>query len=123
MDTFWKRVDKLLEKQNAKRPWLARATGLDLNTMQKRIQNNVYPRVDEAAKIAKALGTSIDYLQTGVVNPTMHESEDVTAICTAIRKMDERDLLRLQGMLSVMGYQTWAPGGSAVNDRQERAAQ
>ena len=122
MDTFWNRVDNQLEKRNAKRPWLAKATGLDLNTMQKRIQNGVLPRVDEAALIAKVLGVTIDYLQTGVANTTMDEPEEITAMCEAIRNMPDEILMRMQGWLSAHGFQTYDPSITANLRKREREA-
>jgi len=120
VDTFWDRVDNQLEKRGVRRPWLAQQLGAKLNTMQKRIQHGILPRVDEAAQIARLLGVTIDYLQTGIATASMNESRDVTAVCEAVRSMPQRTLFRLQGWLSAHGYQTYGPG--RVIEDEKRAA-
>ena len=121
LDTFWDRVDNRLDRLSAKRPWLAKQAGLDLNTMQKRIQNGILPRVDEAARIANVLGVTIDYLQTGIPNTTIEEPAEVTALCEAIRKLPGDMIMRLQGWLSAHGIQTYNPAEILEAQKRKRA--
>ncbi len=64
MNDFWKRVEKLYSK-DLTRTWLAKETGITLSTLSGWKQKDRLPPVDRAARIARALGVSVEYLVFG----------------------------------------------------------
>ena len=102
MQTFWDRVKYLLDKRNAKNPWLSRESGIPVNTIRNWKKKGTLPRVDEAAQIARALDTSVDYLATGRVID-METDEDLLAIIEGLREADHDSLRRIEGVLMTMG--------------------
>ncbi len=62
---FWQRVDSLLSYKNMTRKALASDAGFDVSNIGKGISNNNIPAADTAVKIAKILGTTVEYLVTG----------------------------------------------------------
>ena len=64
---FWKNVKKEIKSQNTTHEWVAKNSGISFNTFQGWISKNVYPRVNEAIRIAASLNTSVEYLAGGSV--------------------------------------------------------
>ncbi len=71
---FWQRVDSLLSYKNMTRKALASDAGFDVSNIGKGISNNNIPAADTAVKIAKILGTTVEYLVTGQDNSVSDES-------------------------------------------------
>ncbi|MDR3303179.1 MAG: helix-turn-helix domain-containing protein, partial [Treponema sp.] len=63
---FWERVNKAIRAKGAKQEWLAEQTGIKYQTLRSWISKEVLPRVDDAVRIADALGVSTEYLVEGV---------------------------------------------------------
>jgi transcriptional regulator with XRE-family HTH domain len=59
---FWENVKKEIKAQNTTQEWVAKKSGISLNTFQGWIAKGIYPRANEAVRIAKALDTSVEYL-------------------------------------------------------------
>lgn len=62
---FYERVKKLVKANNLSLIPLLDSLGLTYETYRGQRRHNNLPRADEAVKIAKALGTTVEYLVTG----------------------------------------------------------
>ncbi len=62
---FWKRVKEEIKRQNTTQDWVASKIPVRQDTFSRWIQRNTMPNVDQAGKIASALGVTIEYLLTG----------------------------------------------------------
>jgi transcriptional regulator with XRE-family HTH domain len=64
---FWENVKKEIKTQNTTHEWVAKNSGISFNTFQGWISKGIYPRVNEAIRIAVSLNTSVEYLTSGAV--------------------------------------------------------
>jgi hypothetical protein len=64
---FWENVKKEIKYQNTTHEWVAKNSGISFNTFQGWISKGIYPRVNEAIRIAVSLNTSVEYLVSGAV--------------------------------------------------------
>lgn len=64
---FWENVKKEIRQQNTTQEWVARKSGISFNTFQGWINKGIFPRVNEAARIASALNATIEFLISGAV--------------------------------------------------------
>jgi len=62
---FWERLKILIKSQKTTQDWLAQKINIHPVSVSRWISKKIMPRADEAYKIAKALGTSVEYLLTG----------------------------------------------------------
>ena len=62
---FWENVNKDIKSQNTTHEWVAKNSKISFNTFQGWISKGIYPRVNEALRIAISLNTSIEYLIKG----------------------------------------------------------
>ncbi|AEE17646.1 helix-turn-helix domain-containing protein [Treponema brennaborense] len=60
--TFWERVEILREEQNTSYRWIAAQMGVSETTVSSMRKAGTEPRAGEAVKIAKALGTTVEFL-------------------------------------------------------------
>jgi len=65
--TFWENVKNEIKSQNTTQEWVAKNSGVSFNTFQGWISKGIYPRVNEAIRIANSLNTSVEYLANGSV--------------------------------------------------------
>ena len=71
---FWITLDQFLYKKDMKLTQLARKAGIPYKTLLMQRTRRTFPKLDQAAAIAKALDISIDELVTGVpIPPGMNE--------------------------------------------------
>jgi len=75
---FWKNVKKEIKSQNTTHEWVAKNSGISFNTFQGWISKGVYPRVNEAIRIAVSLNTSVEYLASGAVK---NSKKSIDTIC------------------------------------------
>ncbi|MCL2230455.1 MAG: helix-turn-helix domain-containing protein [Treponema sp.] len=75
---FWENVKKEIKMQNTTHEWVAKNSGISFNTFQGWISKCIYPRVNEAIRIAASLNTSVEYLANGAVE---NNREPVEIIC------------------------------------------
>ncbi len=82
-----------LEYQGMQVKELAEKTGLSINTLNKyRPGSKVVPTVDNAAKIAKVLNISLDYLVTGIESEKpLVNTVDVQAFTRKLRRFSKKD--------------------------------
>lgn len=62
---FWDRVRDEIKKQNTTQAWVAGNIPIGPEKFSRWIVNGVMPNADQAQAIAKALGTTVEYLVTG----------------------------------------------------------
>lgn len=65
-DYFWERVNTLIKSKKTKQQDLAEACGLSYQTFRGWITRGTYPDALQTVKIANYLGTSVEYLVTGM---------------------------------------------------------
>ena len=83
---FWKNVKKEIKSQNTTHEWVAKNSGISFNTFQGWISKGVYPRVNEAIRIAASLNTSVEFLATGSVQ---NSRSSIDIICQHLPKVRE----------------------------------
>ena len=59
---FWEKVEQLRKEQNTSYRWLAQMMGVSETTVSSMRKAGTEPRASEAAKIASALGTTVEFL-------------------------------------------------------------
>ena len=98
---FWTRLKGEIKAKNTTQEWISGRIGVPFGTFRKWMTRKTYPNLEEGQEIAKLLGTSVDYLLTGV------ESEELSD--------EERDLVRAYRKLSLadrenvmMAINAWA---------------
>jgi predicted PhzF superfamily epimerase YddE/YHI9 len=87
---FWENVREELVRLDKKQVWLTEKSGVKRTTINNGINRSTpekpsNPHVDDAVKIAQALGTTVEYLVTG--NPPAGLSPEALAIAMAIDRM------------------------------------
>ena len=95
---FWETVKKEIKLQNTKQEWVAEKSGISFNTFQGWMSKGLFPRVNEAVRIASSLNTSVEYLVKGAVQNNkksleiIHQSlpiiqEQIDVIKEAVKKL------------------------------------
>jgi transcriptional regulator with XRE-family HTH domain len=64
---FWENVKEAVKAQNTTQEWVAKKAGISFNTFQGWISKGIFPRVNEAVRIAAVLNTSVEYLVNNAV--------------------------------------------------------
>jgi transcriptional regulator with XRE-family HTH domain len=85
-DIFWENVKKEIKLQNTTQEWVAKKAGISFNTFQGWISKSIYPRVNDAVRIATSLNTSIEYLLNGAIQDN---KKSVELICYYIPRIQE----------------------------------
>ncbi len=62
---FWANTNALLKENGLTQEAMCSTLGIPLNTVRGWVSKDVLPRVDEGVKIAKYLGTTVEYLLSG----------------------------------------------------------
>lgn len=62
--SFWENVEMLIRQQNTSYRWLAQIINISETTISSMRHNKTEPRASDAIKIAKALGTTVEFLCT-----------------------------------------------------------
>ena len=83
---FWENVKKEIKIQNTTHEWVAKNSGISFNTFQGWISKCIYPRVNEALRIAGSLNTSVEYLANGAVQNNI---EPIETICRHLPQIQE----------------------------------
>ena len=83
---FWENVKKEIKSQNTTQEWIAKKSGISFNTFQGWISKSIYPRVNEAVRIAASLNTSVEYLANGAVE---NNKKPIETICQHLPKIQE----------------------------------
>ena len=64
---FWENVKREIKSQNTTQEWVARNSGISFSTFQGWILKGMFPRLNEAIRIAVSLNTSVECLASGSV--------------------------------------------------------
>lgn len=94
-----------LEYQGMQVKELAERTGLSINTLNKyRPGSTVVPTIDNAAKIARVLNVSLDYLASGLDSgaPTA-AAIDAHALAKKLRRFSKTDVQLVTAMIDSLG--------------------
>ena len=83
---FWENVKKEIKLQNTTQEWIAKNSGISFNTLQGWISKGLFPRVNEAVRIAVLLNTSVEYLISGTVQ---NSKKPVDIICRHLPQIQE----------------------------------
>ena len=83
---FWENVKKEIKSQNTTQEWVAKNAGVSFNTFQGWISKGIYPRVNEAVRIAVSLNTSVEYLVSGAVQ---NNKKPIDIICQRLPQIQE----------------------------------
>ena len=83
---FWENIKKEIKLQNTTQEWVAKNSGISFNTFQGWISKGVFPRVNEAIRIAVSLNTSVEYL---VNNSVQNTKIPIGIICNNLTKIQE----------------------------------
>jgi len=83
---FWETVKREIKLQNITHEWVAMNSGISFNTFQGWISKGVFPRVNDAIRIAASLNTSVEYLASGAVQ---NNNKPIDAICLNLPKIQE----------------------------------
>ena len=83
---FWENVKRKIKAQNTTYEWVAKNSGISFNTFQGWISKGIYPRVNEAIRIAVSLNTSVEYLASGAVQ---NNKKSVDIICQHLPQIQE----------------------------------
>lgn len=67
---FWERVKAEIKEQNTTQGWIAGQIPVPADLFRRWISKNIMPNADQAVAIAKALGTSVEALVTGMETPS-----------------------------------------------------
>jgi len=83
---FWENVKKEIKSQNTTHEWVAKNSGISFNTFQGWISKGIYPRLNEAIRIAVLLNTSVEYLASGAVQ---NNNKPIEIICQRLPQIQE----------------------------------
>jgi transcriptional regulator with XRE-family HTH domain len=72
---FWKNVNREIKQQNITQEWVAKKAGINFGTFKGWIAKGIFPRLNEALRIAAILKVSVEYLMFG----TMQDSGEAMA--------------------------------------------
>jgi transcriptional regulator with XRE-family HTH domain len=75
---FWENVKREIKSQNTTQEWVAKNSGISFNTFQGWISKAIFPRVNEAIRIAVSLNTSVEFLVNGAVHTNRRQIELIT---------------------------------------------
>ena len=82
---FWENVKNEIKSQNTTQEWVAKNSGISFNTLQGWISKGIFPRVNEAIRIAVSLNTSVEFL----VNGAVQNKKKIEIICQNLPKIQE----------------------------------
>jgi transcriptional regulator with XRE-family HTH domain len=83
---FWDTVKKEIKSQNTTQEWVAMNSGISFNTFQGWISKGIFPRANEAIRIAVSLNTSVEYLVIGAVQGSKKPIETIYQNLTKIQE-------------------------------------
>jgi transcriptional regulator with XRE-family HTH domain len=72
---FWMRLKIEIKAKNTTQEWISGQIGVPFGTFRKWMTRKTYPNLKEGVEIAKLLGTSAEYLVTGLEAENLNETE------------------------------------------------
>ena len=92
---FWARLKLRISNQNTTQEWLAGRIGVPLSTFRKWMHRKTYPNIKAGIEIAKLLGTSAEYLVTGIQPHGLNEAEHQLISDYRQLNLDDRENITL----------------------------
>jgi hypothetical protein len=90
---FWENVQREIRRQNTTQEWVAKKAGLSFHTFHGWIAKGIFPRANEAVRIAATLGTSVEFLVSGAVRDNKEAvariSGDLAEACARLAAASE----------------------------------
>ena len=86
---FWMRLKNEIKAKNTTQEWIAGKIGVPFGTFRKWMTRKTYPNLKEGIEIAQLLGTSAEYLVTGIQPEGLNNAER-KLVCT-YRKLSATD--------------------------------
>ncbi|GHV67879.1 hypothetical protein AGMMS49928_05940 [Spirochaetia bacterium] len=83
---FWENVQNAIKYHNFKQEWVAKQAGIRFGTFHGWISKDIFPRADEAVRIAAVLKTSVEYLVSGVPPARKEYKNNVSRHISVIRE-------------------------------------
>ena len=83
---FWENVKREIKAQNTTQEWVARNSGISFNTFQGWISKSIFPRVNEAIRIAVSLNTTVEFLVSGAVRDNRKQIEQIAQNLSKIQE-------------------------------------
>ena len=83
---FWENVKNEVKLQNTTQEWVAKKSGISFNTFQGWISKGIFPRVNEAIRIAVSLNASVEYLASGAVQDNKKTIDTIWRLLPKIQK-------------------------------------
>ena len=119
---FWNRVDQILKDKNMKKAELMRQSGVDQRTISKGILLGTMPLLDNALKIAAALGVTVQYLLYGTEDKevdvdleeayiAINKSRRQSEIAKILPSLNSEQLSAIESMIHSWGYTPKSQGG------------
>lgn len=99
MNDFLRRVHDDLHRGDRKRPWLAERAGVSLSTLNGWFKNDRIPRADEATRVARVLGRTVEYLVTGQEPTTKQMPPELADLCQLLEGLSKEQLAELRGVV------------------------
>jgi transcriptional regulator with XRE-family HTH domain len=85
---FWENIKKEIRQQNTTQEWVAKKAGISFNTFQGWINKGIFPKVNEAARIAAVLNASVEFLVSGAIQDNQNSvgviSREISEIYTRL---------------------------------------
>jgi len=89
---FWQRVLKKIDDERTTQAWVASKIGMRPDSFSRWISRDVWPGVDMGVGIAKALGTTAEYLVTGESAAEWKPTARIASIVGCLMELDDHDL-------------------------------
>ena len=86
---FWSRLKSEIKAKNTTQEWIAGKIGVPFGTFRKWMTRKTYPNLKEGIEIARLLGTSAEYLVTGIQPEGLNNAE--RKLVCAYRKLSAAD--------------------------------
>ena len=83
---FWENVKREIKAQNTTHEWVAKNSSISFNTFQGWISKGIFPRLNEAIRIAASLNTSVEFLVIGAVT---HNRRQLALITQNLSKIQQ----------------------------------
>lgn len=91
MSIFWTKVLDTMKEQKLRKQDVIDRASINGSTFHNWIKRDTLPQVDEALKLADALGVSIRYLVTGLDEEQLpHDIQEIVKLCYSLDPVDRQ---------------------------------
>ena len=96
MSIFWTKVMAAMNEQNLRKQDIIDRAGFHGSTFHTWIKRDALPQVDDALKLADALGVSVRYLVTGLDEEQLpHDIQEIVKLCYSMDPVDRQTAYRM----------------------------